>query len=155
MTNVSNESRELVISRLFDAPREAIYNAWVTPELLMQWWTPKPWSTTQATIEPMAGGAFNTTHTDPEGNEHPDEGVFLEVVPNERIVFTDAFSKGWQPKPDPFMLAIVTLEDEEGKTRYTATVRHWTAEAKERHEAMGFHEGWGQALNQLAQLVEK
>jgi uncharacterized protein YndB with AHSA1/START domain len=155
MSTVPIESRELVISRLIDAPREAIYQSWTTPELLAQWWAPKPWTTTKVEMELRSGGRFDFTMADPEGNEYPNEGILLEVVPNEKIVFTDAFTADWEPKPDPFIVATITLEDEAGKTRYTARVLHWTVEAKERHEKMGFHEGWGQALDQLSELVEK
>ena len=155
MNTVPIESRELVISRLIDAPREAIYKAWTTPELLSLWWAPKPWTTPKIDIEPRSGGRFNFTMADPEGKEYPNEGMLLEVVPNEKMVFSDAFKEGWEPIPDPFMVAIITLEDEDGKTRYTARVRHWTVEAKERHEAMGFYQGWGQCLDQLSELVTK
>jgi uncharacterized protein YndB with AHSA1/START domain len=155
MNTAPIESRELVISRLIDAPREAIYKAWTTPELLTQWWAPKPWTTPKIDIEPRSGGRFNFTMADPDGKEYPNEGMLLEVVPNEKLVFSDAFKGGWEPSPDPFMVAIITLEDEGGKTRYTARVLHWTVDAKERHEAMGFYQGWGQCLDQLSELVTK
>jgi uncharacterized protein YndB with AHSA1/START domain len=89
----------------------------------------------------------------PEGTEMPNEGVFLEIVPNEKIVFTNAFTAGWIPQ-DPFMVVIVTFAPEGIGTRYTARVRHWSAETLNRHEAMGFHEGWGIVAGQLAELAE-
>jgi uncharacterized protein YndB with AHSA1/START domain len=83
----------------------------------------------------------------------PNRGVFLEVAPNERLVFTDAYASAWEPSPKPFMTVILTFEDEGSGTRYTARVRHWTAADREAHEKMGFHEGWGRATDQLAMLA--
>jgi uncharacterized protein YndB with AHSA1/START domain len=92
---------------------------------------------------------------DPECNEFPSRGVFLEVVKNERLVFTDAYVRAWEPSEKPFMTGILTFEDAGGKTRYTARVRHWTIADREAHEKMGFHQGWGQCTDQLAALVAK
>jgi uncharacterized protein YndB with AHSA1/START domain len=89
----------------------------------------------------------------PEGEEHPIEGVFLEVTPNRRFVFTDALKAGWIPQT-AFIVGFFEFADEGGKTRYTASARHWTAEDKARHEAMGFADGWGKVAEQLAELAE-
>jgi uncharacterized protein YndB with AHSA1/START domain len=91
----------------------------------------------------------------PDGHEFPNRGVYLEVVPNERLVSTDAYTEAWQPSGRPFMTVILTFENEAGKTRYTARVRHWTVAAREEHEKMGFHVGWGRCTDQLAALVAK
>jgi uncharacterized protein YndB with AHSA1/START domain len=90
---------------------------------------------------------------DPQGNEYPNAGVYLEVVPNLRLVFTDAYTAGWVPSAKPFMTAIIEFEPEAGLTRYTATVRHWSEETRKQHEAMGFHTGWGVATDQLVALA--
>src|SRR3546814_14765609 len=87
-------------------------------------------------------------------------GVYLEVVKNEKIVFTDAYNRAWEPSDKPFFTGIVTFEDAkdekgDGKTRYTARALHWTAEDCEAHEKMGFHEGWGQVADQLAALAKR
>ena len=147
------DSRELTITRLIDAPRERIFAAWTDPALLAQWWAPAPWGVSKVDMDFRVGGRAAITMRSPDGAEYPNDGVFLEVVENEKIVFTDAFTVGWEPKPDPFITAIVTMEDEEGKTRYTAQVRHWTVEARVRHEEMGFFTGWNLCLDQLAALV--
>ena len=81
------------------------------------------------------------------------EGVFLEVVPNRRIVFTDAFAAGWVPQT-PFMVGFVELTPHVGGTLYRAGARHWTEEDMNRHEAMGFEEGWTKVADQLAALAE-
>lgn len=91
----------------------------------------------------------------PEGVEFPNRGVYLEVVENKRLVFTDAYATAWEPSEKPFMTVVLTFEDEDAgsKTRYTARVRHWTVEDRMAHEQMGFHAGWGQCADQLAALV--
>ena len=91
----------------------------------------------------------------PDGLKFPNAGIYLEVVPNKRLVLTDAFTAGWSPKDGPpFMVAIISFGDEAGKTRYEARVRHWTTEAQAQHETMGFHKGWGQCADQLEALAK-
>jgi uncharacterized protein YndB with AHSA1/START domain len=92
---------------------------------------------------------------DPDGNEVPNRGIYLEVVLNARLVFTDAYTSAWQPSEKPFMTVILTFADKDGDTLYTARVRHWTVADREEHEKMGFHEGWGQATDQLVEVVSK
>jgi uncharacterized protein YndB with AHSA1/START domain len=92
----------------------------------------------------------------PEGEDYPNSGIYLEVVSNERLVFTDAFTSAWVPSAKPFMVGTIQLDDlGGGKTRYTATVLHWSAEDRDAHEKMGFHAGWGQCADQLAALAVK
>jgi uncharacterized protein YndB with AHSA1/START domain len=150
-----NSARELVLTRLIDAPRQKVYRAWTDPELLKQWFAPLPWTTPSAELDVRPGGANMIVMRDPEGRDFPNRGVYLEVVENERLVITDAYTKAWEPSEKPFMTVILTFEDEGGKTRYTARARHWTAADREAHEKMGFHEGWGQCADQLAALVAK
>lgn len=147
--------RELVVTRIIDAPRERVYRAWTDPKLLVQWFAPRPWTTSSCEIDLRPGGVCNTVMRDPDGKAYPNTGVYLEVVKNEKIVFTDAYEAGWRPSGKPFMTVFVTLEDLGGKTRYTARVLHWTAADREAHEQMGFHEGWGQCTDQLAEIVAK
>ena len=154
MTNETSD-RELVLTRLIDAPREKLYRAWTDATLLKQWFAPLPWTTPHAELDVRPGGTSNIVMRSPEGNDMPCPGVFLEVVPNQRLVFTDAYTSAWQPSQKPFMTVILTFEDEGRKTRYTARVRHWTVADREAHEKMGFHQGWGQCADQLTALVAK
>jgi uncharacterized protein YndB with AHSA1/START domain len=148
--------RELVLTRIIDAPREKLFRAWTDPELLKQWFAPLPYTTPHAEMDVRPGGSSLIVMRGPDGNEFPNRGVYLEVVENERIVTTDAYTKAWEPSEKPFMTLILTFEDDGGgKTRYTARVRHWTVADREMHEKMGFHEGWGQCADQLAALVAK
>lgn len=146
--------RELVLTRLIDAPREKLFRCWTEPKLITQWFTPPPWKTTHAETDVRAGGSSYIVMQGPDGTEMPNRGVYLEVVPNERLVFTDAYVAAWEPSQKPFFTCILTFEDEGGKTRYTARARHWSVADKEAHEKMGFHQGWGIATDQLTALAK-
>jgi uncharacterized protein YndB with AHSA1/START domain len=144
---------ELVITRLIDAPRDKLFRCWTEPALIVQWFTPPPWKTVAAEVDARPGGNSVITMQGPDGSLVPNRGVYLEVVRNERLVFTDAYSSAWVPSAKPFFTGILTFEDEAGKTRYTARARHWNAEDCAAHEKMGFHVGWGIATDQLAGLA--
>jgi uncharacterized protein YndB with AHSA1/START domain len=153
-TNTSAEGRDLLLTRIIDAPREKVFKAWTAPELLKQWFAPRPWTTPVVETDVRVGGSSLIVMRGPDGNEFPNRGVYLEVVTNERIVFTDAFTKAWEPSEKPFMTVELTFEDQAGKTKYTARVHHWTVADREAHEKMGFHQGWAMCADQLAALVE-
>ena len=147
---------ELVLTRLIDAPRAKLFRCWTEPNLLKQWFAPAPYTTPVAEVELRVGGANNVVMRSPDGQEIPCPGTYLEIVPDRKLVFTDAYTGNWVPKNGkPFMTAIISFDDEDGKTRYTARVRHWSAEDKKTHEDMGFHPGWGQCADQLAALAKK
>ncbi|MFL5038995.1 MAG: SRPBCC family protein [Xanthobacteraceae bacterium] len=147
--------RELLLTRIIDAPRAKVFRAWTDPTLLKQWFAPLPYTTPVAELDVRPGGANLIVMRSPDGTELPNRGIYLEVVGNERLVFTDAYTEAWKPSEKPFMTVILTFEDVGGKTRYTARVRHWTVADREAHEKMGFHQGWGQCTDQLAALVAK
>ena len=149
-------NRDLVITRDIAVPREKLYRCWTEPELMTQWFTPPPWITTHAETDVRPGGASLVTMRGPGGKEFPNPSVYLEVVPNERLVATDAYTTAWEPSAKPFMTLILTFEDlGGGNTRYTATARHWTEADRESHEKMGFHDGWARATDQLAELAAR
>ncbi|MDX2109664.1 MAG: SRPBCC family protein [Verrucomicrobiota bacterium] len=156
MSAIANaDNRELVITRIINAPPAAVYKAWTDPELLKQWFTPPPYVTTVAELDVRPGGTNFIVMRGPDGIDLPNHGVYLEVVPNERLVITDAYTKAWEPAEKPFITVLLTFENDGGKTKYTARVKHWTVADREAHEKMGFHEGWGIATDQLAALVSK
>lgn len=146
---------ELVLSLVLDGPKEKYYQCWTTPELLVQWFAPKPYSTPSAELDVRPGGSCNVTMRSPDGVDMPNPGVYLDVVPNRKLVFTDAFTSAWTPKDGaPFMVAQLTFDDAPGgNTKYVATARHWSAEAMEQHKQMGFTEGWTICARQLEELV--
>ena len=145
---------ELTLERTFDAPVEKVFKAWTTPNILMRWWCPKPWQVTACDMDLRPGGRFDTVMQGPAGEVMDNKGCYLEVVPNRRIVFTDAFAAGWVPVGKPFMVGDIAFEDlGDGRTRYIGKARHWSAEDYETHKQMGFEEGWGIAADQLAVLL--
>ncbi|MBZ5758760.1 MULTISPECIES: SRPBCC family protein [Rhizobium] len=145
---------ELSLTRVIAATPDKLFRAWTEPELLKQWFAPLPFRTTTAELDPRPGGTSFIVMLGPDGVEYPNRGVYLDVVENRKLVFTDAFTSAWIPSAKPFMTAIVTFEDiGNGQTRYTARALHWSAEDRETHENMGFYEGWGQCADQLASLV--
>ena len=150
---MSND-RDLVITRDIAAPRESLYRCWTEPALIKQWFCPKPWSVSHAETDVRVGGASLVVMRGPDGQEVPNPGVYLELVPNQRIVATDAYTSAWEPSDKPFLTVILTFDDlGGGVTRYTACARHWSVADREAHEKMGFHEGWGVATTQLAELA--
>ena len=143
---------ELAIERHIDAPPEVVYKVWT--ERLEEWWAPKPWTTKIIENDLRPGGRSAMIMSGPDGASSPMEGVVLEVVPNERIVFTNAFTAGWIPQT-PFMVAIFTFTPDGDGTHYRAASRHWDEAAHAQHEAMGFVQGWTIVAGQLAELAEE
>lgn len=152
-TTTSTEGRDLALTRIIDAPCEKVFKAWTDPALLMQWFAPKPWTTPKVQTDVRVGGSNLFVMASPEGKEFPNTWVCLEAVANKRLVFTDAFTKAWEPSAKAFMTVILTFEDLGGKTRYSARVCHWNDADRIAHENMGFHGGWAMCTEQLAALV--
>jgi len=156
---------DLRFSRLVDVPRASVWRAWTEPELLSQWFCPLPWTTTDAEIDLRAGGIFRTTMCSPEGQEHHNLGCYLQVLPQEQLVWTNALLPGFRPSaqaastgsdaPGFVFTATIALSDEAQGTRYSATVRHADASSCQKHAAMGFEAGWGMALDQLVAMVQR
>lgn len=146
--------RELSFTRVINATPDKLFRAWTDPAILVKWFTPQPWRTVRADIDPRPGGSSCIVMQSPEGQEFPNHGVYLEVVKNKKLVFTDAFVRAWEPSNKPFMVGTITFEDlGDATTRYTALVQHWTIADRKAHEDMGFHPGWGKATDQLEALA--
>ena len=150
----TTDGRDLILTRTFNVSPAKIFNAWTEPAQLKQWFAPLPWTTAKVETDVRAGGTSLIVMRSPEGKEFPGYSVYLEVVKNERLVFTDAFTTAWEPSEKPFMVVALTFEAQGGKTNYTARVSHWTVADREAHEKMGFHQGWVTCAEQLAALVE-
>lgn len=140
---------DLILERVVNAPRELLWLCWTTPGHIKQFFIPVPHKVTACDLDLRVGGRFNTVF-EVDGRRMDNRGVFLEIDPGRKLVFTDGYREGWKPAENPFMTAIILLEDvEEGLTRYTAIARHATPEIREQHQQMGFHQGWGIVLDQL------
>lgn len=148
-------SSDLTVSRIIKAPREAVWKAWAEPAHFVRWWAPAPIVTTVQEHDLRPGGGFSNTMRMEDGTEHGGTGCFLEVVENERIVFTDALQAGWRPNKEPFFTAIVTLEDHPQGTKYTAVALHNNEADRRKHADMGFELGWGTCIEQLGALAEQ
>jgi uncharacterized protein YndB with AHSA1/START domain len=153
-SNPTAASTDLAISRLLQAPRAALWRAWTDPSLLPQWWCPKPWTTELKAFDLRPGGAFHTLMRGPDGGSSDNPGSFVEVQPQTRLVFTSCLLADGRPAtPWMAMTAVITLADEGTGTRYTATVMHPDVATAQRHEEMGFYEGWGICIDQLEALA--
>jgi uncharacterized protein YndB with AHSA1/START domain len=152
---VPDPKLDLVLERVVDVPPSLIWAAWTKPEHLRKWFAPAPWTIADCEVDLRPGGVFRFVLVSPDGEESPSIGCFLEVVPNERLVWTDALLPGYRPSLNPFFTAVVTLEPRGEGTRYTAIAIHRDAATRQQHEDMGFHEGWGQTLDQLVALAKK
>ena len=140
---------DLVLTRTVNAPAALLWQCWTRPEHLVHFFVPRPHRVTACRLDVRVGDACETTF-DVDGNEMQNKGVYLEVVENKKLVFTDTYTEGWKPAPDPFMTAIVTFEDlGDGRTRYTAVARHRNPESAKTHKDMGFVDGWGTVATQL------
>lgn len=150
---------DLVLERLVDVRPELVWAAWTTPEHLKKWFTPAPWTTVDCEIDLRPGGIFRTVMRSPEGREFPNVGCYLEVVKNEKLVWTGALLPGYRPanvpSEVPVFTAILTFKKQGKGTKYTALVIHRDEDGRDKHAAMGFHDGWGKALDQLVALAKK
>lgn len=154
---------DLVMERVVDVPPDLVWAAWTTPEQIKIWFTPAPWKTVDCEIDLRPGGIFRTVMRSPEGQEFPNVGCYLEVVPQKRLVWTNMLAPGFRPANldtsrscgEFAFTAIVQIEPHGSGTKYTATVLHRDEEGCRKHAEMGFEQGWGAALEQLVALAKQ
>jgi uncharacterized protein YndB with AHSA1/START domain len=136
-----------------DVPPELVWAAWTVPEHVKKWFTPAPWVTINCEIDLRPGGIFRTVMRGPEGQEINNIGCFLEIMPSRKLVWTVALRPGYRPADPSFdvpaFTAIVRMEPHGTGTKYSALAIHKDEESRNRHERMGFSEGWGRSLDQL------
>jgi uncharacterized protein YndB with AHSA1/START domain len=158
----ANPDLDLVLERVIDVPRALVWRAWTEPEHMTKWFCPLPWKTTDAKVDLRPGGIFQTTMQGPDGPGFTNTGCILQVVDKELLVWTGVLGPEFRPQAKelfaavPFMMsAIIALQDADGGgTKYTALVRHGDAASRQAHEQMGFHAGWGKALDQLVEHAQ-
>jgi uncharacterized protein YndB with AHSA1/START domain len=145
---------DLVLDRVIDVPRRLVWDAWTKPEHIVKWFTPAPWQTIHCELDLRPGGMFHFVMRSPEGQDFPNTGCFLEVIPEERLIWTDTLLPGYRPSEKPFFTAAVTFEARGSSTRYVAMAIHGSEANTKKHAEMGFHDGWGKALDQLVAHVK-
>lgn len=160
MKHEPNSELDLLLEREIDVAPELVWKAWTTPELMMKWFTPAPWKTVDAELDLRPGGIFRTKMQGPEGEEFEGSGCVLEVVPNRKLVWTSALGSGYRPqapgedKGSFALTAVITIEPHGDGTKYSALAIHADPEGCRTHSEMGFHSGWGAALQQLVDLMK-
>jgi uncharacterized protein YndB with AHSA1/START domain len=145
---------DLVLERVVPVPRERVWMAWTKAEHVSKWFAPAPWTMPQCEIDLRPGGVFRSVLRSPEGEEFPNVGCYLEVLLEERLVWTDALLPGYRPSGKPFFTCILTLEPHGTGTKYRVVAMHADEATCKRHDEMGFFDGWGTCLDQLAAHLE-
>lgn len=150
-----DEASALTIARHIKAPPALVWRAWSEPAHFARWWIPAPIECQVVKLDLRPGGGFETRMREGDGPFQPHvEGCFLEVAPASRLVFTTVLAEGWRPiEPWLALTAIMTMTPEGDGTRYAARVMHRNAAEAAKHDEMGFQEGWGIAIDQLAAQV--
>lgn len=166
MTIAINPELDLILEREVDVSPEEIWHAWTTPEHLKQWFCPLPWKTVECEIDLKPGGHFRTVMESPEGEQFPNSGCYLEVTPNRVLTWTNALEAGFRPAKVPeqtpghecaelMMTASIVLSPTANGTLYTAYALHPDIATRQRHEAMGFEQGWSMVLDQLVAEIKR
>jgi uncharacterized protein YndB with AHSA1/START domain len=146
--------RELIITRVFNAPREVVFKAWTDAKQLAEWWGPKGFTNPVCEVDPKPGGALKIVMRAPDGAEYPMKGVFREVVPPSRLVFTNiAVDKDGHPIIEG--LTTVTFAEEGGKTKLTLQTRGVAVVDYAAAYLNGMEAGWTQSLEKLGALVQR
>ena len=157
------EERELVITRVFDAPREKVWRMWIEPENIKKWWGPIEFTAPYAELDLRVGGKYLYCMEGPDGKEYWSGGTFREIAPLERIVATDSFTDkdgkvvpatayGLSADYPMELMLTVTFEDEEhGKTKLT--IRHFGHPSGLDME--GARMGWTTSLDKFAQALSE
>jgi uncharacterized protein YndB with AHSA1/START domain len=157
--------KDINIVRIFNAPREKVWTAWTTPELIKQWFAPKPLTCPSANVDLRVGGKYLHAMRDPSGKLFWSGGVYKEIRKPELIVASDYFAneKGEPIDPNTYGMGAdfpkeglvrTTFEDVKGKTRLTV---HYEPKTQAAYDAMlktGMIEGWNMCLDNLAAVVE-
>ena len=147
-------SKLFVISHVFDAPRSLVYEAWTDPAMIEKWWGPVG-CTTKVNLDLRAGGRYDYTMTGPDGNTFSRKGEYVEIVPNEKLVYENSFDTlNMAGAPQAAMRITVRFEDYAGKTLLTFQAQMTTAEERDKYVAIGTAQGWAQAFGKLEALLQ-
>lgn len=143
---------DIVITRVFDAPRELVWKTWTDPQHVARWWGPRGFSTRIEQLDVRPGGKTKYVMVGPDGTEYPVGGQFTEVVPFERFTSTDEFGEDFPVAIPAEMLGIMVtcaFEDLGGRTKLTLCISHPSAESLRQHKEMGVVGGWNSSFDCL------
>ena len=143
---------QILIRREFDAPKELVYEAWTTPELVKRWWHAKRGEVTVAEIDLRVGGKWRSAMVTEDGTEVAFHGEYREIVPNERIVSTEVY-EGIPDAEAHAALNTMTLTEEDGRTTLTILVEHTSKQDRDMHIESGMEDGLQDALDLLEQVA--
>ena len=149
--NMETPERVLVITRIFDAPRELVFKAWTDPKRLAQWWGPKGFTNPICELDVRPGGAIRIDMTGPDGVVYPTKGVFHEIVEPERLVITTSAFEDEDGNPQLEVLNTVTFTEHNGKTKLTLRAVVVKSAPAVAAALAGMEEGWSQSLDRLAE----
>lgn len=143
--------REIVMTRVFDAPRDLVFKVMNDPAQLPHWWGPKRLATTVETMDVRPGGLWRVVQRDPDGNEYAFNGVYREVAPPERVVRTFEF----EGMPGHLLIETVTFEEREGRTKITSTALFESIEDRDGMLASDAESGASESMDRLAELLHE
>lgn len=151
-----NPKLDLTFTKILDITPEQAWKGWTSPEHYGEWFCPKPWTVSEARLDLRPGGEFFAMMKSPEGDQFPNAGCILELIPNKKFVWTSAMLSGFRPadKPGILLTAVVLLEAQGTQTKYTAIAMHATEEDCMKHKEMGFEQGWSTCADQLVQMIK-
>ena len=150
----STADREIVITRMFDAPREMVYKAWTDPRQMARWWGPKMMTNPVCELDVRPGGAILIHMRAPDGTVYPMSGVYKEIVPSERLVFTSvALDKDGKAMFEN--LNTIILSEQGGKTTVMVSVKVLKSSAGAVQHLAGMEMGWKMMLDRLGAFVTR
>ena len=140
---------QILITREFDAPRELVFRAWTTPELVARWWAGERGKVASIDIDLRVGGSWRYVMEANEGFEVAFHGEYQEIVPSERLVSTEVF----EGMPDAAALDTLTLTEEDGRTQLHLLVQHTCKEHRDAHINSGMEDGMQEAMDALERVA--
>lgn len=154
-----DKNLDLILERELNISAMNAWKAWTTPELMYEFFCPKPWKVVEAKVDAIPGGIYYTVMQSPEGEKFPGEGCILEAIPGKKLIWTSAMKANYRPvemtEDDMLFTAELTFEElSSNRCKYTAIMRHANEDGRKKHEEMGFDEGWGIVANQLEALMK-
>jgi uncharacterized protein YndB with AHSA1/START domain len=152
-TSAGEEGREIVFTRVFDAPRELVFETWTKPEHLAHWWGPHGWSLTFCNLDLRPGGVWHYCFSSEAGQESWGRAVYREISPPKRLVWVDTFSDPEGNVTSQEMLMTATFEEQDGKTLMTLHTLFESPAHRDEIVGMGMIEGMNQTLDRLEELL--